>query len=113
MDKSTYDYLQPSKEQIERMQRVCRAAAAFGQVLEAELPDGPGKTFTIRNHRATARWTNVAATRHPTVTPCGSSIILATLCESFANPEHSRRVPLASGWSCHAPSVQLLCGLSR
>ena len=42
-----------------------------------------------------------------------SSIFLLHSCESFANSEHRRRVPLASGRSRDAPSVQLLCGLSR
>jgi hypothetical protein len=35
-----------------------------------------------------------------------SSIIVTTSCESFANPEHSRRMPLASGWSRVRVSTQ-------
>lgn len=32
-------------------------------ILEAELPDGPDKTFIIRQHRQTAMWANVSITR--------------------------------------------------
>jgi hypothetical protein len=38
-------------------------------VLEVELPDGPDKAHTIRNHRTTAMWANVAVTRLPDGTP--------------------------------------------
>ncbi len=65
MNSSTYDFLQPSPEQISTMKRVRDAAKAFSEVLERELPDGPDKTFTIRNHRTTGMWANVAITRHP------------------------------------------------
>jgi len=44
----------------------CRAAAkAYADVLDAELPDGPDKTFVIRAHRSNAMWVNVAVTRQP------------------------------------------------
>ena len=44
-------------------------AAAKNDVLEAELPDGPDKTFVIRAHRSTAMWAKVAITRLPDGTP--------------------------------------------
>lgn len=69
MHTSTYDYLKPSDEQVERMARVRAAAKAYGDVLEAELPDGPDKTFAIRGHRSNAMWANVAITRHPDGAP--------------------------------------------
>jgi hypothetical protein len=50
-------------DQIERMQRVREAAEAFAEVLERELPDGPDKTFVLRNHRTTAMWSIIAITR--------------------------------------------------
>ena len=43
------------------MVRLRRAAKLFADVLET-LPDGPDKTFTIRNHRTTVMWANVAIT---------------------------------------------------
>jgi len=66
---STFEYLKPSDEQIEQMARVRAAAKAFCDVLEAELPDGPDKTFVIRAHRSNAMWANVAITRQPDGTP--------------------------------------------
>jgi hypothetical protein len=38
-------------------------------VLDAELPDGPDKTFVVRNHRSNAMWANVSITRLPDGTP--------------------------------------------
>lgn len=69
MDKSTYEYLKPTDEQVAAMARVREAAAAFSAVLSTELPDGPDKTWAIRNHRTTAMWANVAITRQPDGTP--------------------------------------------
>lgn len=69
MHSSTYEFLKPTDEQIERMARVRSAAKAYGEVLERELPDGPDKTFCIRGHRSNAMWANVAITRQPDGTP--------------------------------------------
>lgn len=69
MHSSTYEYLKPTDEQIARMARVRAAAKAFNDVLDAELPEGPDKTFTIRNHRSNAMWANVAITRQADGTP--------------------------------------------
>lgn len=69
MHKSTYEYLKPTDQQIEQMSRVRAAAKAYGDALEAALPDGPDKTFVIRNHRSNAMWANVAITRLPDGTP--------------------------------------------
>lgn len=69
MHPSTYEYLKPTEDQIARMARVRAAAKAFSDVLEAELPEGPDKTFTIRGHRSNAMWANIAITRLPDGTP--------------------------------------------
>lgn len=69
MHASTFEYLKPTDEQVESMSRVRAAAKAFCDVLEAELPDGPDKTFAIRGHRSNAMWANVAITRQPDGTP--------------------------------------------
>lgn len=61
---STYEYHKPIDEQIKTMEVVREAAKAFSAVLEANLPDGPDKTWVLRNHRTTAMWANVAITRH-------------------------------------------------
>lgn len=69
MHHTTFEYLKPTDEQVATMARVRTAAKAFCDVLEAELPDGPDKTFTIRAHRSNAMWANVAITRGPDGSP--------------------------------------------
>ena len=71
LHESTYEYLQPSPEQIAKMARVRAAAKAYSDVIEAELPDGPDKTFMLRAHRSNAMWANVAITRQPDGSPRG------------------------------------------
>lgn len=39
------------------------------KLLDAELPDGPDKTFILRAHRSNAMWVNVAVTRQADGTP--------------------------------------------
>ena len=65
MHASTYEYLKPTDEQLASLSRVRAAAKAYNDVLDAELPDGPDKTFVIRAHRSNAMWVNVAITRLP------------------------------------------------
>jgi len=69
MHKTTFEYLKPTDEQIEKMARLRAAAKAYNDALDTELPDGPDKTFVIRAHRSNAMWANVAVTRHPDGTP--------------------------------------------
>lgn len=69
MHPSTYEYLKPTDKQVEQVARVRAAAKAYSEVLEAELPDGPDKTFVIRAHRSNAMWANVAITRLADGTP--------------------------------------------
>lgn len=69
MRPSTYEYLKLTDDQIETMAKVGSAAKAYGDALEALLPDGPDKTFVIRAHRSNAMWANVAITRQPDGSP--------------------------------------------
>ena len=69
MHASTFEYLKPTDEQIEQMRLVREAARFFADLLEKNLPDGPDKTWVIRNHRTTAMWANVAITRQPDGSP--------------------------------------------
>lgn len=66
---STFEYLKPTDEQIAKMARLRAAAKAYSDVLDAELPDGPDKTYVLRAHRSNAMWVNVAVTRLPDGTP--------------------------------------------
>lgn len=69
LDPTTYEYLNPTDEQNMAMSRVRAAAKAYSDILDSELPDGPDKTFVLRNHRSNAMWANVAITRHPNGSP--------------------------------------------
>lgn len=69
MHPTTYEYLKPTDDQIATMARVREAARVYGEVLAAELPDGPDKTFVIRGHRSNAMWANVAITRQADGSP--------------------------------------------
>lgn len=69
MHATTYEYLKPTDAQIEKMAKLRAAAKVYGEILEAELPDGPDKTFVIRAHRSNAMWVNVAITRLSDGTP--------------------------------------------
>jgi hypothetical protein len=69
LHETTYEYLKPTDTQLAKMARVRAAAKAYSDVLDAELPDGPDKTFVIRAHRSNAMWANVAITRHPDGSP--------------------------------------------
>lgn len=60
---TTFEYLKPTEAQIEKMAKLRAAAKAYADVLDAELPDGPDKTFVLRAHRSNAMWVNVAVTR--------------------------------------------------
>ena len=54
MHPSTYEYLKPTDEQLAQMARVRAAAKAYSDILDAELPEGPDKTFVLRAHRSNA-----------------------------------------------------------
>lgn len=69
MHTTTYEYLKPTDDQVEAMAKHRSAAKAYGDALEALLPDGPDKTFVIRAHRSNAMWANVSITRQPDGAP--------------------------------------------
>lgn len=69
MHKSTFEYLKPTDKQLENMNIIRSAAKLYCDTLEQYLPEGPDKTFIIRNHRSNAMWANVAITRLPDGTP--------------------------------------------
>jgi len=66
---STFEYLQPTQDQIEAMARVRAAAKEYADAIEIGIPDGPDKTFILRAHRQNAMWANVAITRQADGTP--------------------------------------------
>jgi hypothetical protein len=64
LHESTFEYLKPTDAQVAQMAIVRKAAAEYAAVLDANLPDGPDKTFVLRAHRSNAMWANVAISRH-------------------------------------------------
>jgi len=69
MHASTFGYVAPTEEQKEQMTIVRTAAADYADVLIAQLPDGPDKTYVLRALRTVAMWANVAITRHADGSP--------------------------------------------
>jgi len=69
LDKTTFEYLKPSDEQMEDMATIRTAAAKYSKVLEEVVPDGPDKTYMFRKLREVAMWANVAITRQPDGSP--------------------------------------------
>lgn len=68
---STFEYLKPTDGQLETMDYMRKAAAAYATVVEKALPDGPDKTYILRRIRETAMWINVALTREADGSPRG------------------------------------------
>lgn len=66
---STFEYLKPNDTQMQQMDILRKASAVYAAALEANLPDGPDKTFVLRAHRSNAMWANVAITRQADGSP--------------------------------------------
>lgn len=69
MHPTTFEYLNPTDQQKERMQMTRDAAKAYAKILDSALPEGPDKTYIFRELRSLAMWCNVAITRHPDGAP--------------------------------------------
>jgi hypothetical protein len=65
LHETTFDYLEPTQDQKERMAQLRRAAADYAATLEHYLPEGPDKTYVLRLLRSVAMWANAAMTRLP------------------------------------------------
>jgi len=66
---STFEYLKPTDEQIERMAILRRASGVYARAVDDFLPEGPDKTYVLRKVREIAMWANVACTREADGTP--------------------------------------------
>lgn len=69
MHAETFEHLTPSDAHKEQMQKVRAAAKIFSESLEINLPEGPDKTFVLRQLRTVVMWANVAITRNPDGSP--------------------------------------------
>jgi hypothetical protein len=66
---STFEYLKPTDQQMRDMAFVRGAFAEFTNVIDAHIPDGPDKTYLLRQLRDCAMWCNIAITRNPDGSP--------------------------------------------
>ena len=66
---STFEYLKPTDKQMADMGDARAAAAGYARALEALVPDGPDKTFILRQLREVAMWVNVAISRNADGSP--------------------------------------------
>jgi hypothetical protein len=62
---STFEYLKPTDEQTATMAAARKIFAHTAAALDKLLPDGPDKTFLLRQLRDSAMWANIAITRNP------------------------------------------------
>lgn len=69
LHESTFEFLKPTEAQIEAMAVVRKAAKDYADILDRMLPEGPDKTYMLRNHRSNAMWANISITRLPDGTP--------------------------------------------
>lgn len=66
---STFEYLSPTDEQKATMNEVRLAFLQFSRDLDSRIPDGPDKTYLLRQLRDCAMWANIAITRNPDGSP--------------------------------------------
>jgi hypothetical protein len=66
---STFGYLSPSPEQVRTMNILREAAALYANALDTHVPNGPDKTYLLRQLREVAMWANVSVTRNPDGSP--------------------------------------------
>ena len=66
---STFGYLKPTDEQVDVMQAAREAAKEYADRLGELLPEGPDKTYALRQLREVAMWANIAITRNADGSP--------------------------------------------
>jgi hypothetical protein len=69
MDKSTFEYLKPTDDQMTTMGQARELFSELAKDLDLIIPEGPDKTYLMRKLREVAMWANIAITRHPDGTP--------------------------------------------
>ena len=69
IDASTFQYLKPTDEQMAKLSIVRGEFTSFVMGLDTHIPDGPDKTYLMRQLRTCAMWANIAITRQPDGTP--------------------------------------------
>jgi hypothetical protein len=91
---NTFDYLQPTLQQVKKMNDARMAANIYARDLEAIVPDGPDKTYLLRKLREVAMWVNIAITRHPDGAPRAETITSVEYPKNHPAPGDLGSVPL-------------------
>jgi hypothetical protein len=66
---TTFEYLKPTEAQLSTMSATRTIFADAALKLGELLPDGPDKTYVLRQFRDCAMWANIAIIRNPDGTP--------------------------------------------
>jgi hypothetical protein len=66
---SVFEYQKPTEAQLDQMAEMRTHFAAFARYLDGALPDGPDKTYVLRQLRDCAMWSNVTLMRTADGTP--------------------------------------------
>lgn len=69
LHETTFGYLKPTEDQQELMTKARGAAADYAEVIETVMPDGPDRTYALRQLREVAMWVNIGITRNPDGSP--------------------------------------------
>jgi hypothetical protein len=63
LHETTFEYLQPTADQVDTMREMRMHARHYATAIEGIVPDGPDKTYALRKLREIAMWVNIAITR--------------------------------------------------
>lgn len=69
MHASTFDYVLPTEEQQQHAAVMRKAAADYASAILEHVPEGPDRTYMLRQHREVAMWAIVAITRNADGSP--------------------------------------------
>jgi hypothetical protein len=65
----TFEYVEPNAQQAAYMTDARMWAKKYADALDVLLPEGPDKTFILRQLRSVSMWVNIAITRNPDGSP--------------------------------------------
>jgi hypothetical protein len=69
LHEQTFGYLNPTDEQKEHMAYTRSSFQIFVKDIDPHIPEGPDKTYLMRQLRDCAMWVNIAITRNPDGSP--------------------------------------------
>jgi hypothetical protein len=64
LHRETFNDLRPTTTQMHDMEAAREAACEYAHAINLIMPDGPDKTYVLRQLREIAMWVNVGITRH-------------------------------------------------